>query len=87
MDSSGEGWGTFFKQELGREYNFYLKIFLGGFSFETLPFFLKTTAPPPPPPPGRNCRSVPKILDIAYIILICRASSSPSQSKFGVEHI
>ena len=30
MASSGGGWGTFFKQELGGGNNFYLKIFLGG---------------------------------------------------------
>ena len=39
MASSGGGWGTFFKQEWGRGYNFSLKFFLGGFSFETLHFF------------------------------------------------
>ena len=31
MASSGGGWGRFFKQELGKGYHFYLKIFfLGG---------------------------------------------------------
>ena len=31
MASSGGGWGTFFKQELGvGGYNIYLKTFLGG---------------------------------------------------------
>ena len=41
MASSGGGWGRFFKQELGKGYNFYLKILGGGggFSFETLHFF------------------------------------------------
>ena len=40
MASSGGEWGTFFKEESGRGgYNFYLKFFGGGFSFETLHFF------------------------------------------------
>ena len=33
MASSGVGSGTFFKQELGRGHNFYLKIFWGGVEF------------------------------------------------------
>ena len=46
MASSGGGWGMFFKQELGRGgYNFYLKIFWGGFSFKKLHFF-KNHRPP-----------------------------------------
>ena len=58
MASSGGGWGTFFKQELGRGgYNFYLKIFLGGFSFETLHCF-ENHRPPPPPRDVINDRSL-----------------------------
>ena len=44
MASSGGRWGTFFKQELGRGYNFYLKIFLGGSVLKHYTF-LKTDAP------------------------------------------
>ena len=53
MASSGGGWVTFFKQELGRavQYYFYLKIFLG-FSLKHYTFFN-----PPPPPPGDTPRS------------------------------
>ena len=47
MASSGRG-GTFFKQELGRGYNFYLKIFGGGSVLRHYTF-LKTTAPTPLP--------------------------------------
>ena len=55
MASSGGGWGTVFKQELGKGgYNFYLKIFRGGSVLKHYTF-LKTTAPPV----GRNKRSVP----------------------------
>ena len=57
MASSGGGWGTFFKQELGRGYNFYLKIFLGGSVLKHYTF-LKTTAPSPPPGNVINDRSL-----------------------------
>ena len=51
---AGGGWGTFYKQELGRGYNFYLKFFFffwGGGSVLEHYTVLKTTAHSPP---GRN---------------------------------
>ena len=64
MASSGGGWGTFFKQELGREGIIFTSNFFRAV-LKHYTFFKK-----PPPPPGRNKQSFPKVKVIIKFLKI-----------------